>query len=93
VPAYEDGSGLSQTPRRSCPSLNLRPQPDVSIGQSGHRRGERLMASAPIVDHLRPRHTQSTRYLNGIDQIVDVHLSAHEETVRAGYDTPATANS
>ena len=51
------------------------------------------MASAPIVDHLRPRHTQSTRYLNGIDQIVDVHLSAHEETVRAGYDTPATANS
>ena len=35
------------------------------------------MAAAPIVDDLRPRNSCATRYLYGIDEIVDIYLLSH----------------
>ncbi len=68
---------LPHPPCGSRPVLNLRPEPNVSIAEEGDRFREVLMAAAPVVDDLWPLDVEAARDLDGIHQIVEVHLPSH----------------
>jgi hypothetical protein len=62
---------------RLSPTFDVLPQPDMSVAESSDRFGEFFVAPTPVVDDLRPRNSNATRYLHSIDEIVDVYLLSH----------------
>ena len=49
----------------------------MRIAVSGDRFGECFVASAPVVDDLWSRHSKTTRYLYGINEIIDIYFLSH----------------
>lgn len=61
----------------------------MNVGQTLHWLGEGWVAATPVVNDLRPSHTQPTRDLRGVHEIIEVDLPSHTTKVLRGSDTEA----
>lgn len=49
----------------------------MTVAEERQRLWKILVASTPVMDHLWTLHPKTTRYLRGINEVVDIHLPPH----------------
>ena len=70
-------SARREPPGCHSPTAHLAPQPDMNVRKTSHRFRELWMAAAPVMDDLRTLNVESSRDLGSVDEVIDVHPSAH----------------